>query len=86
MSERILNVIFTHPFSGETLTLTLPDSMRFKEVTGLLYENGFLKKKKGDYQYIVDGHLCNIAQQLASYAYTGDELKVQIHGLLTILA
>lgn len=84
--SKVLKVTFTHPFYNRTLEMDIPGDTRFLEVTKLLYKNGFIKKKKGDYQYIIDGHLCSLGEKLESYAYTGDELKVKIHGLLTILA
>jgi len=82
----MLKVTFTHPFNDTTITMDLPRDTRFLDVTKLLCKNGFLKKKRGGYQYLVDGHLCALGQKLESYAYTGDELLVRVHGLLTILA
>ena len=86
MSERILNVRFTHPFEEKVLELALPADTRFLEVTKILYAKDFVEKKKGNYQYIIDGRLCALNNKLEDYAYTGDDLEVFVHGLLTVLA
>ena len=81
-----LKVTFLHPFYDKKIEMDIPRNMRFLDITKLLYKIGFIKKKKGDYQYIIDGHLCSLGEKIDSYAYTGDTLEVKIHGLLTILA
>ena len=86
MNNQTITVTFTHPFHDSQLTLDLPSNTRFLDITKLLYKNGFLKKKKGGYQYIIDEHLCSLGEPLQSYAYHGNTLNVKIHGLLTILA
>ena len=84
--QNSIAVTFTHPFNDTALTLDLARDIRFSDITKLLYENGFLKRKKGGYQYIIDQNLCSLGEKLGSYAYHGDALDVKIHGLLTILA
>lgn len=80
-------VKFVHPFTQVCLEMELPLETRFKEMTAMLYENGFLTRIKGDYQYIIDGRLCGLNDDLQSHIPLSmpDCLNIQVHGLLTVL-
>ncbi len=82
----LITCIFSHPFEDRTLTLELPETMTFRQVTKHLYADGFMAKKKADYQYIVNGHLCSLGAAIGSYATHGSRMEIQVHGLLTVLA
>ena len=49
---------FHHPLHPErVLTLELPADTLLRDVTALLYEQGFVAPKRGGYQYLIDGRL-----------------------------
>lgn len=82
----LISCVFSHPFEDSALSLMLPDTMTFRQVTKRLYEENFMPRKKADYQYIVNGHLCSLGAAIGSYAACGEEMHIMVHGLLTVLA
>ena len=85
-SEKMISCVFSHPFEARTLSLVLPETMTFRQVTKRLYAENFMPRKKADYQYIVNGHLCSLGAAIGSYAASGKKMHVMVHGLLTVLA
>ncbi len=82
----LLTCVFRHPFEDRTVTLSLPETMTFRQVTKRLYAENFMPKKKADYKYIVNGHLCSLGASIGSYAGGAGRVEIMVHGLLTVLA
>jgi hypothetical protein len=87
MQTNTQKVKFIHPFNETTLETELPYDVCFSDVTRMLYENGFLTRIKGDYQYIINGRLCGLNDRLQSHIppRKPECLEICIHGLLTVL-
>ena len=82
----MITCLFRHPFEDRTMTLSLPETMTFRQLTKRLYAENFMPKKKADYKYIVNGHLCSLGAFIGSYAGGSDHMEIMVHGLLTVLA
>ena len=82
----LITCLFRHPFEDRTMTLTLPETMTFRQLTKRLYAENFMPKKKADYKYIVNGHLCSLGASIGSYAGGAGRMEIMVHGLLTVLA
>ena len=82
----LITCLFSHPFEDKTMTLTIPETMTFRQLTKRLYAENFMPKKKADYKYIVNGHLCSLGASIGSYAGGADHMEIMVHGLLTVLA
>ncbi len=76
-----------HPMYDKTMELDLSPATTFGEITGILYEKGFLEKKKGGYNYTMGKHLCSIDKPLSAYVpgQAPEVLDLQVQALLTIL-
>lgn len=82
----MITCLFRHPFEDRTMTLALPETMTFRQLTKRLYAENFMPKKKADYKYIVNGHLCSLGASIGSYAGGAGHMEIMVHGLLTVLA
>jgi len=77
---------FSHPLYKTFYEAELPSEMTFKEVSAYLIKEGFLKEKKGGYQYLIDDKLCKMGATLGTYLPEGvDCMEIRIHGLLVVL-
>ncbi len=87
MSEKMFKVRLHHPLHDTVQELELPASITFLEILKLLYENGFIRKKAGDYGFIIDRRLCALNKSLQSYVplENMDVVDIEINGLLAIM-
>ena len=87
MKDHMVNVRFHHPLNGTVLNSELPIVTTFSEVLKILYKNGFLQKKTGDYSFLIGKHLCAINKSIGSYVmHDSDEtVDIEINGMLTIM-
>ncbi len=80
-----LTVRFLHPSKPDTLTLELPWTTLFSDLTPLLYEKGFLEPQKGGYRFLLQGHLCGTTHPLGDYAAASQmELQVFSYALIMV--
>ncbi len=87
MCEKIYKVRFHHPLYDTVRELEIPASTTFLEILKMLYKDGFIPKKAGDYGFIIDGRLCALNKPLPSYVplETRDVVDIEINGLLAIM-
>lgn len=81
-------VNFQHPIKGDAFyQAELPGDMTFKAIAAMLIEKGFIDKKAGGYQFIIDDRLCNLSAALEDYLPwpLPEVTDIRVHGLLTVL-
>ena len=81
-----IEVRFLHPFTGESLALSLPRDTRFSTLTALLYEKGFLEPQKPGYRYLYQEHLCGAGHTLGDYIPDGaGEMTLEVFAFPEVL-
>ncbi len=87
MMKDTLSVRFLHPSDeGKSLTVELPRSTLFGSLTALLYEKGFVEPQKGDYRFLIKGHLCGTTHPLGDYVPEGAEsVEIQVFSYALIM-
>ncbi|MDO4581087.1 MAG: hypothetical protein Q4B96_00690 [Bacillota bacterium] len=87
MSQQMQQVRLLHPLNGSHIDMELPTDITFNQISRLLYERGFIQKKAGGYQYIIDERLCGLNYPLATYIPdpAPELLTISVNGLLVVL-
>ncbi len=86
MMKDTLRVRFLHPAKDASLTLELPRTTLFSALVPMLYEKGFVEPQKGDYRFLIKGHLCGTTHPLGDYVPEGaDHVEIQVFSYALIM-
>ncbi len=86
MMKDTLTVRFLHPAKDASLTLELPRTTLFGALVPMLYEKGFVEPQKGDYRFLIKGHLCGTTHPLGDYVPEGAEtVEIQVFSYALIM-